>query len=156
MNKQLSFKMPIVDGKRTKQEIEKVFNEYRRYLATMPCDMLPKVTASYSIVPPSNTNEFNSSTENIAIERIEYEQERNKFMSWLYDGVNRLRDDEREVIVKFYMEHDSGYDQDIWMDLGIGKTKYYKLKGRAILRLAFNLKKEVFQKTRKQKEGQSI
>ncbi|MEB9423514.1 ArpU family phage packaging/lysis transcriptional regulator, partial [Bacillus cereus] len=66
------------------------------------------------------------------------------------------RDDEREVIVKFYMEHDSGYDQDIWMDLGIGKTKYYKLKGRAILRLAFNLKKEVFQKTRKQKEGQSI
>ena len=146
MNKQLSFKMPIVDGKRTKQEIEKVFNEYRRYLATMPCDMLPKVTASYSIVPPANTNEFNSSTENIAIERIEYEQERNKFMSWLYDGVNRLRDDEREVIVKFYMEHDSGYDQDIWMDLGIGKTKYYKLKGRAILRLAFNLKKEVFQK----------
>ncbi|MBL1704030.1 ArpU family transcriptional regulator, partial [Klebsiella pneumoniae] len=74
MNKQLSFKMPIVDGKRTKQEIEKVFNEYRTYLATMPCDMLPKVTPSYSIVPPSTTNAFNSSTENIAIERIEYEQ----------------------------------------------------------------------------------
>ena len=156
MNKQLSFKMPIVDGKRTKQEIEKVFNEYRTYLATMPCDMLPKVTASYSIVPPSTTNEFNSSTENIAIERIEYEQERNEFMSWLYDAVNRLRDDEREVIVKFYMEDDIGYDPDIWMDLGIGKTKYYNLKGRAILRLAFNLKKEVYLKTRKQKEGQSV
>ena len=77
-------------------------------------------------------------------------------MSWLYDAVNRLRDDEREVIVKFYMEDDIGYDPDIWMDLGIGKTKYYKLKGRAILRLAFNLKKEVFQKTRRQKEGQSV
>lgn len=152
MNKQLSFKMPIVDGKRTKQEVEKVFEDYRRYLATMPCDMLPKVTPSYSIVPPSVTNEFNSSTENIAIERIEYEQERQEFMDWIYDAVNRLRDDEREVIVKFYMEDEVGYDPDIWMDLGIGKTKYYKLKGRAILRLAFNLKKEVYQKTRRQKE----
>ena len=45
MNKQLSFKMPIVDGKRTKQEIEKVFNEYRTYLATMPCDIFAKINS---------------------------------------------------------------------------------------------------------------
>ena len=35
------------------------------YLSQMPSDIY-KVTASYSIVPPSVTNEFNSSTENIA------------------------------------------------------------------------------------------
>ena len=51
------------------------------YLSQMPSDILPKVTASYSIVPPSVTNEFNSSTENIAIERAQYEMARLKFMN---------------------------------------------------------------------------
>ncbi|MEK4655961.1 MULTISPECIES: ArpU family phage packaging/lysis transcriptional regulator [Bacillus] len=156
MNKQLSFKMPIVDGKKTKKEVEKVMEDYRMYLATMPSDILPKVTPAYSIVPPSVTNEFNSSTENIAIERVEYEQERHEFMDWVHAAVNRLRDDERKIIIKFFMEDVPGYDLDIWLELGIGKTKYYEIKGQAILRLAFNLKKEVYKKKHKQKEVQSV
>ena len=60
------------------------------YLSQMPSDILPKVTASYSIVPPSVTNEFNSSTENIAIERAQYEMARLKFMNWIHRAVNRL------------------------------------------------------------------
>lgn len=151
MNKQLSFKMPIVDGKRTKQEIEKVFNEYRTYLATMPIDILPKITPSYSTIPPTVTNEFNSYTENIAIERIEYEEARNEFMSWVCEGVNRLKGDERKIIIQCFMEEIPGYDPDIWSEIGVGKTKYYKLKGQALLRLAFNLKIEVYKKDYRQK-----
>lgn len=71
MKKQLSFKMPVVDGKRTKQAVEQVFEVYRRYLATMPGDISPKVTSSYSIIPPSCTNAFHSSTEEITT-RISY------------------------------------------------------------------------------------
>ena len=71
------------------------------YVSQMPSDILPKVTASYSIVPPSVTNEFNSSTENIAIERLQYEMARDKFMNWVHRAVNRLpkeKDDHSYVL----------------------------------------------------------
>lgn len=155
MNKQLSFKMPVVDEKETKKAVEEVFEEYRRYLATMSLDLLPKVTPSYSIVPPCVTNEFNSSTENVAIERIEYERTREKFMRWIHRAVNRLPNTERKIVIMFYMNEEMGYDPDIREEIGIGKTKYYQLKGKAILRLAFSLKKEVFKHDTECVEGQS-
>ncbi|MEC2479500.1 ArpU family phage packaging/lysis transcriptional regulator, partial [Bacillus cereus] len=108
MNKQLTFKMPVLDEEETKNEVEKVFEEYRMYLSQMPSDILPKVTASYSIVPPSVTNEFNSSTENIAIERIQYEMARDKFMNWVHRAVNRLPKRERQIIHMYYMEEEKG------------------------------------------------
>lgn len=148
MNKQLSFKMPVLDEEETKNEVEKVFEEYRMYLSQMPSDILPKVTASYSIVPPSVTNEFNSSTENIAIERLQYEMARDKFMNWVSRSVNRLPKRERQIIYMYYMEEEKGYDPDIMDEVRLGRTTYYKVKGKALLRLAFGLRKEVFkQKT---------
>lgn len=148
MNKQLSFKMPVLDEEETKNEVEKVFEEYRMYLSQMPSDILPKVTASYSIVPPSVTNEFNSSTENIAIERLQYEMARDKFMNWVHRAVNRLPKRERQIIHMYYMEEEKGYDPDIMDEVRLGRTTYYKVKGKALLRLAFSLRKEVYkQKT---------
>ncbi|MDF9632588.1 ArpU family phage packaging/lysis transcriptional regulator [Bacillus cereus] len=144
MNKQLSFKMPVLDEEETKNEVEKVFEEYRMYLSQMPSDILPKVTASYSIVPPSVTNEFNSSTENIAIERLQYEMARDKFMNWVHRAVNRLPKRERQIIHMYYMEEEKGYDPDIMDEVRLGRTTYYKVKGKALLRLAFSLRKEVY------------
>ncbi|AFU14602.1 DNA-directed RNA polymerase specialized sigma subunit [Bacillus thuringiensis MC28] len=155
MNKQLSFKMPVLDEEETKNEVEKVFEEYRMYLSQMPSDILPKVTASYSIVPPSVTNEFNSSTENIAIERVQYEMARDKFMNWVHRAVNRLPKRERQIIHMYYMEEEKGYDPDIMDEVRLGRTTYYKVKGKALLRLAFSLRKEVF-KQRAQNEEVEI
>lgn len=152
MNKQLSFKMPVLDEEETKNEVEKVFGEYRMYLSQMPSDILPKVTASYSIVPPSVTNEFNSSTENIAIERVQYEMARDKFMNWVYRAVNRLPKRERQIIHMYYMEEEKGYDPDIMDAVGLGRTTYYKVKGKALLRLAFSLRKEVFKQNAQTEE----
>ncbi|MBU4641227.1 ArpU family phage packaging/lysis transcriptional regulator [Bacillus toyonensis] len=152
MNKQLSFKMPVLDEEETKNEVEKVFEEYRMYLSQMPSDILPKVTASYSIVPPSVTNEFNSSTENIAIERVQYEMARDKFMNWVYRAVNRLPKRERQIIHMYYMEEEKGYDPDIMDEVKLGRTTYYKVKGKALLRLAFSLRKEVFKQNTQTEE----
>ena len=107
--------------KRRQKAVEEVFEEYRRYLATMSLDLLPKVTPSYSIIPPCVTNEFNSSTENIAIERIEYERTREKFMRWIHRAVNRLPNTERKIVIMFYMNEEMGYDPDIREEIGIGK-----------------------------------
>ncbi|EKS8370723.1 ArpU family phage packaging/lysis transcriptional regulator [Bacillus cereus group sp. MYBK249-1] len=156
MNKQLTFKMPVLDEEETKNEVEKVFEEYRMYLSQMPSDILPKVTASYSIVPPSVTNEFNSSTENIAIERLQYEMARDKFMNWVHRAVNRLPKRERQIIHMYYMEEEKGYDPDIMDEVRLGRTTYYKVKGKALLRLAFSLRKEVFKQKAQNEEVEVV
>ncbi|MED1021096.1 ArpU family phage packaging/lysis transcriptional regulator [Bacillus mycoides] len=156
MNKQLTFKMPVLDEEETKNEVEKVFEEYRMYLSKMPSDILPKVTASYSIVPPSVTNEFNSSTENIAIERLQYEMAREKCMNWVHRAVNRLPKRERKIIYMYYMEEEKGYDPDIMDEVRLGRTTYYKVKGKALLRLAFSLRKEVFKQNTQTEEVEIV
>ncbi|GGE64446.1 ArpU family phage packaging/lysis transcriptional regulator [Priestia taiwanensis] len=135
-----------VDLKATKKNVEKILEKYRMYLGTIPNDIQPKMTPSYSILPPVKTNEFYSSTESIAIERIEYEQERDTFMQVIYEAVNNLKQDERFIIIKRYMEADMGYDPDIYAELGVGKTKYYAMKRQAMSRLAFMLKIEMYKK----------
>ena len=126
------------------------------YLSQMPSDILPKVTASYSIVPPSVTNEFNSSTENIAIERAQYEMARLKFMNWIHRAVNRLPKRERQIIYMYYMEEEKGYDPDIMDEVKLGRTTYYKVKGKALLRLAFSLRKEVFKQKSQTEEVEIV
>lgn len=108
---------------------------------------MPKVTPSYSLIPSSNTNAFYSSTEDAVLERIEFEQNRADCLTKIHDAVNSLKDIEKMIMVKKYLLHDQhGYDLFIWTELGLGKTKYYAIKGEAMLRLAFALKIEVYKK----------
>ena len=137
--------LPNLNYKETKKKLEIELFRYRDYLITLPNFLMPKITASYSVIPPTTTNAFHSTTENAAIERIEYERERNVFLNRMHKAVNSLKDDERQIIVKKYMQHNElGYDREIMMDIGVGKTKYYQIKGEAMLRLAFALKIEVY------------
>ncbi len=136
---------PKIDEKRTKKAMEKKLLKYRDYLVTLPSTMTPKITANYSIVPPSNTNEFHSKTENVAIERVMYELERNEFMKMIHEAVDTLKDEEKKIIIESYLLEETIPDIDIWTDLHMGKTKFYTCKGKAILRLAFALKIEVYE-----------
>jgi ArpU family phage transcriptional regulator len=140
--------LPKINEKETKKALERALYKYRDYLITLPLFLMPKVTPSYSIIPPTTTNGFHSSTEDAALERIEYEHERNAYLSEIHEAVNTLKDDERQIIIKKYLLHNEiGYDREIMMDLGVGKTKYYQIKGEATLRLAFALKIEVYKKS---------
>jgi ArpU family phage transcriptional regulator len=140
--------LPKINNKATKKEVEKALYIYRDYLITLPNFLLPKVTASYSFGPPAHSNAFHSKTEGAALERLEYEHMRDEYLTKIHDAVNTLTEDERQIIIKKYMSsNDLGYDREIMMDLGVGKTKYYEIKGAAMLRLAFALKIEVYKKT---------
>jgi ArpU family phage transcriptional regulator len=89
MSKQL-FMLPEIDREKTRAAVESALEKYRFYLLMVPEDRLPKVTATYSIVPPSFSNEFHSSTEQAAIDRIELDLARNRHIYWVLRGVNRL------------------------------------------------------------------
>jgi ArpU family phage transcriptional regulator len=137
--------LPKINDKATKKEVEKKLYKYRDYMITLPNFLMPKVTPAYTLAPPSATNEFHSTTEDAALERIEYERERNAYLNLIHEAVNSLKDEERQIIIKkFMLNGEIGYDREIMMDLGVGKTKYSQIKGAGMLRLAFALKVEVY------------
>lgn len=143
MGKQLSF-LRDTDGEKTKEAVEAELERYRICMLTVPDELMPKVTQTYSIVPPSNTNAFHSTTESIAIERADSNRERDEFMERIRKAVNRLSMRERELIFKRYMTIEDVYDYDVYNEMGFSETTYYRVREKAFYKLAFSLKKVVY------------
>ncbi|MGD6872998.1 ArpU family phage packaging/lysis transcriptional regulator [Sutcliffiella horikoshii] len=143
---QLQFKLPEIDRELTKKAVESALEKYRFFLLTIPEEKLPRITPSYSLVPPSNTNEFHSSTEDAVINRVDGERERLDYIDRIRRAVNRLNIKERELIIKRYLEEDEVYDYEIYNDLGMSERRYYRVKARIFYKLAFILLIEVYKK----------
>lgn len=143
MRKQLSI-LPEIDRERTKEAVEAALEKYRFYLLREPEENLPKVTATYSLTPPAFSNQFHSSTETAVIDKVDFERERTEYIEKIRKAVNRLNFKERELIIKRYLQDDEVYDYEIYNDVGLSESKYYKLRGRAFYKLAFILRIEVY------------
>lgn len=113
MGRQLSLMIPEIDRDETQANVEKAIAKYRYYALQTPVDMLPKVTANYSMVPPTNTNAFHSSTEDSAVRMADFEQERIKYLSLFSKAVNRLSVREREAFVMKYMGEEELYKPEM-------------------------------------------
>jgi len=141
---QMTFQLPEIDREETKKRVEAVLKKYRFYLLTVPEEKLPKVTMTYSLVPPAQTNGFYSSTETVVIDKVDFERERDEYMEWIRRGVNRLSPRERELIIKRYLSDEEMYDYELYNEMGMSESKYYRLRARAFYKLAFILRIEVY------------
>jgi ArpU family phage transcriptional regulator len=150
--KQISFQLPEIDRDATKKRVEAALEKYRFYLLTVPEERLPKVTATYSLVPPAHSNAFHSSTETAVIDKVDFEQERDEYMKWIRRGVNRLSQRERELIIKRYLSDEEMYDYELYNEMGMSESKYYRLKARTFYKLAFILRIEVYKEGAVQNE----
>jgi ArpU family phage transcriptional regulator len=146
MEKQLEFILPEIDRDATKKAVEAALEKYRIFLLTLRLDQMPKVTQQYSLdVPPSNTNKFHSSTEEMAIRNADYERERSEYIKRIALAVNRLGYWERAIIIQRYMTEDEDvFDYEVYNNLGMSERKYYRIKSRAFYKLAFALKIEKY------------
>jgi ArpU family phage transcriptional regulator len=106
----LTFKLPEIDKEKTKESVEAALEKYRFYLLSVPDEKLPKVTATFSLVPPSFTNGFHSSTEDAAIANVDLERVRDNYIQSIIRAVNRLSKMEREIIYKRYLETEETFD----------------------------------------------
>nr|WP_321166924.1 ArpU family phage packaging/lysis transcriptional regulator [Bacillus altitudinis] len=106
--------------------------------------MQPKITGEFSIMPPATTNAFRSSTESTAIKRIEWEQKRNSFLEKVQRAVNRLPYNERQIIIKRYMQQEPVFDYQVYNGIGMSERSYTRLKAKTILDLAYALNEFVF------------
>jgi ArpU family phage transcriptional regulator len=141
---QLSFQLPEIDREATREAVERALEKYRIYLLTVPEERLPKITQTFSIVPPSNTNQFHSSTEDAAAFNIDYAKEKEDHINWVQKAVNRLSHLERGIIIQRYMNLEDVFDYEVYNELGMSERKYYRVKARAFYKLAFVLKLEVY------------
>ncbi len=137
---------PKLNKKATRKAVVEVLEMYQMVLLTQDEEKLPSVTAAYSIVPPTETNENHSSTEEAAIENVERERARNEFIHKVVNAINRLTEDERILVVKEYVDQNQYFNYEIYNDLGISESKYYKIKGKALEKMAFMLDVQVISK----------
>ncbi|MBP1917199.1 ArpU family phage transcriptional regulator [Lederbergia galactosidilyticus] len=142
--KQLDFHLSAIDRKATKEEVEGALERYRVMLLTQELNQLPKVTQSFSLVPPTNTNEFHSSTEQAAVNNANYELERTKYIKRITLAVNRLGYKERAILIMRYMTEDDVFDYEVYSELNMSERTYHRYKTKAFYKLAFALGIEVY------------
>jgi ArpU family phage transcriptional regulator len=145
MMTQLTFTLPKIDREETKKVVESILEKYRLFLLQVPETKIPKVTATYSLVPPHFGNEFHSSTESAAIEKVDYERQRDAFLQRIQKAVNRLALKERQIIIERYMSPEEQYDYEVYNKLGMSERGYYRVKGKAFYKLAFALNLKIFE-----------
>lgn len=140
---QLTF-LPEIDRDATRRNVEAALEKYKIMLLMNPEELEPKVTSSFTLTPPSQTNKFYSSTEDTAVERIDMEAYKNKYIQRILRAVNRLSYQERSVIIKRYLSAEDAYDYETYNELGYSESKYYRIKSDAFYKLAFMLRIAVY------------
>jgi ArpU family phage transcriptional regulator len=141
---QENFKLPEIDNKKTKAAVEKALEKYRTYLLALPSEFYPKVTQTFTLVPPSPNNSFRSSTEDAAIHLADFENERFDYMEKIHRALNKLSRNEREIIIKCHIKTEDSYDFVVYNEMGYSKAHFYRLKTKAYYKLAFALRVEVY------------
>ncbi|MGG3922981.1 ArpU family phage packaging/lysis transcriptional regulator, partial [Geobacillus thermodenitrificans] len=91
-----------------------------------------------------HTNAFHSSTESAVIDKVDFERERDEYMERIRRAVNRLNKLERELIVKRYLTLEEPYDYDVYNDMGISESTFYRIREKAFYKLAFALRIEAY------------
>ncbi|MFC4768727.1 ArpU family phage packaging/lysis transcriptional regulator [Effusibacillus consociatus] len=141
---QLAFKLPEIDREATRKRVEEALETCLLYeqIGFHPGHEA-KVTPGYSETPPSNTNAFHSSTEDVAQKNVDTELHRQLHVKKVRLAVYRLGRKEREVIEKRYLTDPDMTDYETYHGLHMSERTYYRIKGRAFYKLAFALKLEV-------------
>lgn len=139
-----------VDYRKTRKKVYKLFDRYRYLIELLPLEVSPRLTQNFSFIPPSTKQTLNSieSIVNKKLERQKLEDELQSLSNLISDALNILSAEERIIIVRRYLqkEDDSHNDWQIYNELHLGKTKYYRKKRVAVNKIGTHLNLEVYKK----------
>ncbi|QHM16701.1 hypothetical protein C7M30_00320 [Bacillus subtilis] len=71
---------------------------------------------------------------------------RDKYLKRIQRAVNRPSQRERQAIVMLYMKQEEMYNYEVYAEMGLSQRSYYRVKVKALYRLAFALREEVYKK----------
>ena len=140
----LSLSTKYIDFDRTKSVVLKYIDEYNFLLALKPTRNEPSVTQGFSFIPPATDRTLNTieSAADKNLKRQALMKKRECVMEEFTKVIETLPATYRYIIVKIYLNGVS--DTEVYLDLNISKTNYYKVKKEAIVQLAIYLGIEVY------------
>lgn len=134
-----------IDGEATQKAIENILRQYRTFMLTTPDDFMPSITAKYTLEMPTFSNVKQSSVENAAIKSVDEFKKYEKFFLWFNRGLCKLTMIERRIITLTFLDKEHMFDYEVYTELRISKSKYYRVRNRALYKLAMALGVEVYQ-----------
>ena len=132
------FELPEMNVKETKINAKRLIKTFKLAYFKMEMAKTPNITTNFSIVPPSNTNQFHSSTEDAVIFRDEYSRLVNDFV----ERFNRLETEAREVIYYSYILDNSHVA--VALKLCVSTSQLSNMKHEALIELAIVFNCEVY------------
>lgn len=128
-----------IDGKATQEAVETSLRQYRTYSLTTPEDLMPRITTRYTLEMVNFSNVKSSSVEDAAIKSADFFKEQMKFFDWFNRGLTKLTTIERKLITLSYLEEEPMYNYEIYTMLNISERKFYRMKSKALYKLALAL-----------------
>jgi ArpU family phage transcriptional regulator len=140
--KQLSF-LRDTDGEKTKEAVEAALETYRIYVdgsgripATRDANVLSRAAKQHEC--------FSFIYRERGNQKADFERERDEYMERICRAVNRLNKMERKLIIKRYMCFEEPRDYDVYNEMGISESTFYRVREKAFYKLVFALRIEVY------------
>jgi len=133
-----------IDREATKQRVEEHLETARIYRQIGFVRREMKVTASPEPRYHGPTNAVGKPAEETATWNVDTEERMKEITEKVQKAVARLGRLERQIIEKRYLDDEEIYDYNVYTELHMSERKYYRLKSKAIYKLAFMLRLEVF------------
>ncbi|MBC1307912.1 ArpU family phage packaging/lysis transcriptional regulator [Listeria booriae] len=131
------FDLPEINMPATKRKVGRALEKYKIMRVRLGERRTPKLTSTLTIVPPSFSNEFHSTTEESAIWNIDAIKEAQDYVNLIEHHVNQLPERSRQIIYRLFIAGDSDYITR--EELYLADTQYKEEKRKAIERLAYQL-----------------
>lgn len=128
-----------LDNEATQIAVEDMMRQYRTYLLTVPEDRMPNLTAQYTLEMPNFSNIKQSAVENAAVDNVDNESERKRFLIRIVRSLKKLSPLERQLIALKYLEMVPLFNQDIAAELHISLRKFYYTRNRALYKMALSM-----------------
>ncbi len=145
--KQLTF-LPKINRKATQARLEEVLENIRIYRQFGMIRNEMKVTASCEVRYHGPTSIVGKPAEDIALANIAMSEREAKLqrLSFQIDkALSRFNKNQRDIIVKRYLEAEEVYDYMVYNDIGMSERTYRRNKSNAFYKLAFALRLEVYE-----------
>ncbi|WP_028547050.1 ArpU family phage packaging/lysis transcriptional regulator [Paenibacillus taiwanensis] len=141
------FDLPEMDKEATRRNVEAVFEKYRMYKQIGYEVRETRLTSSYTARVHGETNRISDQTGDIAADNVDIPEKMRAYCERVEKAVSRLPEKERQLITDRYLKDDDVYDYQVYnftFDPPLTEYSYYKLKWRAVSKLAISLNVQVF------------
>lgn len=137
----MSFELPELDRKKTKQAVEDALEKYRIFKYVAFKEREANITAVYSDMPRGNTNVTSDQTAEIAVFNVDTQAARKSYCERIERAVRLLPRMERFLIEERYLSDDAEYltDYNVYsfkFQPPISERTYSKIRWKAFYKFA--------------------